>query len=92
MFNAHNLSVLAYANGFTQWHYITDDDVLVDGYFDIQQQIDYQGAVPPLGAKYNRFRQGDVIIYNSAGSVIMVAVSFADKERAAVTPMLSANI
>ena len=36
-YNAHNLSVLAYANGFTLWHYTTTDaDAVVDttGYFN----------------------------------------------------------
>lgn len=31
-----NLTVLAYANGFTMWHYVTDDAiewVLTEGYF-----------------------------------------------------------
>ena len=33
----NNLSVLSYANGFTLWHYVTDDDwaeVASEGYFD----------------------------------------------------------
>lgn len=36
-YNAYNLSVLAYANGFTLWHYTTTDaDTVVDniGYFN----------------------------------------------------------
>lgn len=34
-FAASDLSVLAYANNFTLWHYVTaDDDVTVTGYFD----------------------------------------------------------
>ena len=36
-FNNRNLSVLAYANGFTLWHYITEDTrtaVMAGGYFD----------------------------------------------------------
>ena len=36
-FNARNLSVIAYANGFTLWHYTTIDvagDVDTTGYFD----------------------------------------------------------
>jgi len=35
-FKARNLSVLAYANGFTLWHYITPDlaaDIDTSGYF-----------------------------------------------------------
>jgi hypothetical protein len=36
-FNIANLSVLAYANGFTLWHYTTPDapaDVAQEGYFN----------------------------------------------------------
>ncbi len=34
-FKASDLSVLAYANNFTLWHYTTiDDDVTTAGYFD----------------------------------------------------------
>ena len=36
-FQARNLSVIAYANGFTLWHYTTPDlaaDVDTTGYFD----------------------------------------------------------
>ena len=34
-FRAQDLSVLAYANGFTHWHYRTNDtlDILLAGYF-----------------------------------------------------------
>ena len=36
-YKPRNLSVLAYANGFTLWHYVTDDDgrtLTGPGYFD----------------------------------------------------------
>lgn len=36
-FQSRNLSVLAYANGFTHWHFITEDsaDAILDsGYFN----------------------------------------------------------
>lgn len=36
-YNPHNLSVLAYANGFTLWHYTTTDtidQVASSGYFN----------------------------------------------------------
>ena len=34
-FKTSDLSVLAYANKFTLWHYVTeDDDVTTAGYFD----------------------------------------------------------
>lgn len=35
-FQNKNLSVIAYANGFTMWHYKTEDQLeeLLNGYFD----------------------------------------------------------
>ncbi|NKD55198.1 MULTISPECIES: hypothetical protein [unclassified Haematospirillum] len=33
-FERCNLSVLSYANGFTQWHYRTKDTTLATGYFN----------------------------------------------------------
>lgn len=37
-YDSDNLSALGYANGFTQWHYKSDDDalatIMADGYFD----------------------------------------------------------
>ena len=51
-FLARELSVLAYANGFTLWHYRTGaDDLLSPGYFDSAQEL---------------LRQGDQIIANTA--------------------------
>jgi hypothetical protein len=50
-FAARELSVLAYANGFTLWHYRTQaDDLLAAGYFDSAQEL---------------FREGDQIIANT---------------------------
>lgn len=52
-FLARELSVLAYANGFTLWHYRTSaDDLLSPGYFDSAQEL---------------LREGDQIIANIAG-------------------------
>ncbi|SDG53283.1 hypothetical protein SAMN05216241_11913 [Limimonas halophila] len=51
-FRARNLSVLAYANGFTLWHYITEDTgaaATADGYFD---------------AACEMLRVGDVLVAN----------------------------
>lgn len=36
-YSSKDLSVLAYANGFTDWHYVTDDDLVAvtdGGYFN----------------------------------------------------------
>ena len=50
-FAARELSVLAYANGFTLWHYRTGaDDLLGAGYFDSAQEL---------------LREGDQIIANT---------------------------
>jgi hypothetical protein len=54
-FLARELSVLAYANGFTLWHYRTSaDDLLTPGYFDSAQEL---------------LREGDQIIANTAGQI-----------------------
>lgn len=37
MFDANNLNIMAQANGYTQWHYLTGathDQVMEKGYFD----------------------------------------------------------
>ena len=55
-YSSHNLSVLAYANGFTLWHYTsTDDGAVVDttGYFN---------------AAADMLRVGDMILANVATS------------------------
>ena len=52
-FTARELSVLAYANGFTLWHYRTGaDDLLGAGYFDSAQEL---------------LCEGDQIIANTSG-------------------------
>ena len=54
-FLARELSVLAYANGFTLWHYRTAaDDLLTPGYFDSAQEL---------------LREGDQIIANTAAQL-----------------------
>ena len=56
-FLARELSVLAYANGFTLWHYRTSaDDPLSPGYFDSAQEL---------------LREGDQIIANTSGPGIV---------------------
>ena len=52
--NCDNLSVLAYANGFTLWHYTTPDSAASlagDGYFD---------------AAADMLRAGDMLLANTA--------------------------
>jgi len=53
-FNARNLSVIAYANGFTLWHYTSPDaasDIDTSGYFDTASEM---------------LRVGDMILANVA--------------------------
>lgn len=61
-YNSFQLSVLAYANGFTQWHYRTDDtveEVSRTGYF----------------AGSDMLRRGDHVLANcSNGNVALFAV------------------
>lgn len=60
-FQSKDLSVLAYANNFTLWHYVTSDsDVTTDRYFD-------QGA--------HMLRLNDLIIAN-VNSASKAATSF----------------
>lgn len=52
-FAARELSVLAYANGFTLWHYRSSaDDPLAPGYFNSAEEL---------------LRAGDQIIVNTGG-------------------------
>lgn len=39
-FHPYDLSVMAYANRFTLWHYTTtDEDILEDGYFNAAHEM-----------------------------------------------------
>jgi hypothetical protein len=73
-FLARELSVLAYANGFTLWHYRTGmDDLLTPGYFDSAQEL---------------LRQGDQIIANTAlrnsPAIVNLVVTRVDDSNVAV--------
>ena len=74
-FLARELSVLAYANGFTLWHYRTAaDDLLKPGYFDSAQEL---------------LREGDQIIANTAASnapaLVNLVVTRVDDDNVAVS-------
>ena len=63
-YSPRNLSVLAYANGFTLWHYTTSDttaDVMADGYFGQQSE-----SGPAAG---------DMIIANLGDKATLLSVS-----------------
>lgn len=78
-FTPSDLSVLAYANNFTLWHYVTtDDDVTTSGYFDnaagmlrvndlIIANVDTDGT-PPATVFY-------VVTANSGSAVTIAAYS-----------------
>ena len=73
-FLARELSVLAYANGFTLWHYRTaTDDLLTAGYFDSAQEL---------------LREGDQIIANTAHAnapaIVNLVVTRVDDSNVAV--------
>lgn len=53
MFMNRNLSVIAYANGFTLWHYTCKDtmeDVCVPGYFDKVKTLCNSGDIVIINA------------------------------------------
>lgn len=86
-YNPQNLSVLAYANGFTLWHYTTADaatDVDTAGYFN--------GAADLL-------RVGDMLLANCAvggatpatGVLVVAASANGAVDVANLTPFGSAN-
>ena len=75
-FAARELSVLAYANGFTLWHYRTPaDDLLAAGYFDSAQEL---------------LRAGDQIIANTGRElrpgIVNLVVTRVDDLGVAVAP------
>ena len=79
-FKTSDLSVLAYANNFTLWHYTTmDDAVTTTGYFDkaadmlrvndlIIANVDTDGTVAPATVFY-------VVTANTGASVTVAAYS-----------------
>lgn len=55
-FENRNLSVIAYANGFTLWNYRTDDDidkVLKDNYFTKIYTLSRTGDIIIINARHN---------------------------------------
>lgn len=53
-FRSNNLSVLAYANNFTQWHYLAEEKL------EVLLQRNYFGQAASM------LRKGDLIIVNAA--------------------------
>ncbi|HYD29853.1 MAG TPA: hypothetical protein VEB64_03220, partial [Azospirillaceae bacterium] len=78
-FASTDLSVLAYANGFTLWHYLTTDGhTVVDtsGYFDAAAAVDTVGY---FNGAADMLRVGDMILANTgvggtpAAGVLVIA-------------------
>lgn len=72
MFNSLDLSVLAYANNFTLWHYIAkEDDISDHGYFNKAALI---------------MRVGDLIIARDKGGTEFFVVTENDGDTVVVKP------
>ncbi len=75
-FQTKDLSVLAYANGFTLWHYTTADPDFGSGYFD------------PAHAM---LRAGDIILANARAdgrpSAAMLLVAGNESDQVAITDL-----
>lgn len=69
-----NLSVLAYANGFTLWHYATGDpmaDVLAPGYFADADNMLRTGDHIHVNADLSRcIHAGSVVINRTGGQIV----------------------
>ncbi|MFM9843544.1 MAG: hypothetical protein ACKVOI_11305 [Dongiaceae bacterium] len=61
-FNSRDLSVLAYANGFTLWHYRT-----ADGAEDLMAEPQPGAATPYFAGADELLREGDQIVVNLQG-------------------------
>jgi hypothetical protein len=87
-FQARNLSVLAYANGFTLWHYTTVDpasDVDTQGYFDPAEEMLRVGDMILANVDTDGASNGGIFLVtqNSGGTVDvadMTAVGASDTD------------
>lgn len=72
-----NLSVLAYANGFTLWHYESVDGAAAlagFGYFDQAADL---------------FRRGDIVIATSTDGASLLTVASCDGERVQIAALVA---
>lgn len=75
-FNIRDLSVLAYANGFTLWHYKTGNDSLTDVAGD-----DYFGDASDMMAV------GDMALISSAKGCGVLCIARSDAENVLSAPV-----
>ncbi len=75
-FSIRNLSVLAYANGFTLWHYKSGKDTL-----DMVTSGNY------LADASDMLTAGDMIMLTAADGARIVCVTLADLETVVTAPL-----
>lgn len=75
-FAIRNLSVLAYANGFTLWHYKTAKDTLA-----LVEGVNYFADASDMLAS------GDMIMVSGNGGGKVIFVASADAESVIISPM-----
>lgn len=75
-FAVRNLSVLAYANGFTLWHYRSGKDCL-----DVVSRRNY------LADASDMLTAGDLIMVTAADGARIVCVTLADLETVVTAPL-----
>lgn len=76
-YNRNGFSVLAYANGFTLWHYTTDDgasDIETPGYFNTAAEMMRQGDMILANVDIGGTPEGGIyLVSRSSGGVVDVA-------------------
>lgn len=75
-FAIRNLSVLAYANGFTLWHYKSGKDTL-----------DAIGSGNYLSEASDMLNAGDLIMVTAANGARILSVTLADIETVVTAPL-----
>jgi hypothetical protein len=75
-FAIRNLSVLAYANGFTLWHYKSGKD-----------KLDAVSGGNYLGDASDMLTAGDLIMVTAADGARIVCVTLADVETVVTAPL-----
>lgn len=76
VFAVRNLSVLAYANGFTLWHYKAG-----------QARLDAVGTPNFFAAASDMLSAGDIMMISAADGARLLCVSLADLETVHTAPL-----
>ena len=75
-FKNRNLSVIAYANGFTLWHYISQEETLQE-----IEQPDYFSDI------YSLCAVGDIFIINAKKETAMRKISVLEDKHVCIAPL-----